>query len=187
MTKTRFMIAAALLVGTVGAAEARDIRATLPVEYSAGLRDHVRLAEQFQTMRTGQRVELDLQLDLEAGAERVASLGPIVGKGRTLRRTIEIGDETTGRVQEAPCLTDANAATHYTKQHSFRLKLFENFEHVTLRVFPGDKADFPANDASCTYAEDAPGKKRFHVRGRYMAIVNQTPRGVVVQLRPMDR
>jgi hypothetical protein len=183
----RLIPVAAALIALAGAAQARDIRFTLPVEYSAGSRDHVRLAEQFQTMRTGQRVDLDLQLDLEAGAERVASLGAISGKGRSLRRTIEIGDETTGRVAEAPCLTDINAATHYTKQHSFRFRLFENFEHVTLRVYPGDKADFPANDASCAFAEDAPGKRRFALRGRYLAIVNQTPRGVVVQLRPVER
>jgi hypothetical protein len=176
---------AAALVGAVMPAEARVIRTTVPVEYSAANRDHVRLAEQLQTLRTGARVELDLQLDLEAGAERVASLGPAVGKGRALRRSIEIGDEAGARIQEVTCLTDLNAPLNYTRQNYFRLKLFENFDHVVFKVYPGDKADFPMNDAACVFADDAPGKKRFHLRGRYQAIVNQTLRGVVVQLRPV--
>jgi hypothetical protein len=179
------MIAGAAMLGATRPVEARQLRAAVPVEYSAANRDHVRLAEQLQTLRTGARLDLDLQLDLEAGAERVASLGVAGGKGRALRRSIEIGDEAGARIQEVTCLTDLNAPLNYTKQNYFRLKLFENFDHVVFKIYPGDKADFPANDVACVFAEDAPGKKRFHLRGRFQTIVNQTPKGVIVQMRPV--
>jgi hypothetical protein len=165
------------------AADARPLRGSLPLEYNAANRDHVRLAEQSQAIRNGQRLDLDLQFELEAGPERVASAGP--ARGRPLRRAIEIGDEASQRMQEIICLTDVNAALNYTKQNYFRLKLFENFEHVTFKVYPGDKADFPRNDASCVHDQSAPGRKMFHLRGRFEAIVNPTPRGMVVQLRPV--
>jgi hypothetical protein len=157
----------------------------MPVEYQAANRDHVRLAEQMQAMRTGARVNLDMLLDIEVGAERVAALNGAGQRGRPLRRVVEIGDEASQRLAEVICLTDANAPLNYTKQHYFRFKLFENFEHVTLKVYPGDKADFPANDAACVFADDAPGKRRFHLQGRYQAIVNRTAKGMVVQLRPI--
>jgi hypothetical protein len=177
--------AAAILGATLAPppAEARTIRATLPLEYNAANREHVKLAEQMQTLRTGQRIQLDLSLELEAGPERVAALGGV--KGRPLRRAIEIGDEASPRLQEVVCLTDLNAPLNYTKQNYFRLKLFENFEHVSLKLYPGDKADFPRNDAACVYAEAAPGKRAFHLRGRFEVIVNPSPKGTVVQLRPI--
>jgi hypothetical protein len=189
MKTTTFAFAAAFAGAIAGAAalpgtaEARSIRALLTLEYNAANRDHIRMAEQLQTMRTGQRVELDLRLEVEAAPERVASLGAT--KGRPLRRSIEIGDEASARLQEVICLTDINAPLNYTKQNYFRMKLFENFEHITLKVYPGDKADFPRNDAACVFEEAAPGKKAFHLRGRYEAIINPTPKGTVVQLRPV--
>jgi hypothetical protein len=178
-------LAAGLVCGlalNATAAEARSVRAAMPVEYNAASRDHVKLAEQFQTIRDGQRVELDLRLELEAGPERVAAVGP--ARGKALRRSIEIGDEMSQRLQEVVCLTDINAPLNYTKQNYLRMRLFENFEHVTLKVYLGDKADFPRNDAACVYDAEAPGKKMFRLRGRFEAIVHPTQRGMVVQLRP---
>jgi hypothetical protein len=177
------ILAAASAIALPVAAEARTVKGQLALDYNASDKDHIRMAEIMQKLRTGQRVDLDLRLEVEAGPERVAAVGPT--RGRPLRRVIEIGDEASQKLQEVICLTDANAPLNYTKQNYFRMKLFENFEHVTLKVYPGDKADFPRNDAACVHEPDAPGKKAFHLRGRFEAIVNPTPRGMVVQLRPV--
>jgi di/tricarboxylate transporter len=56
---------------------------------------------------------------------------------------------------------------------------------ATALIIPSTSWQGRANDAACVFAEDAPGKKRFHLRGRYQVIVNQTPKGVIVQLRPV--
>lgn len=152
----------------------------VPVEYQASDQGHAKLVAKFRDIRNLSRVSLDISFDLDAG--------PMNGTARAkvLKRTVQFGTDTTPRLEELPCLTDRSYDLNYTGQHYFSLKLFENYDYVRLRIYPGDKTQFPANDVSCIHDPNAPGGKRFRIMGKFVAIPVPTQQGVVVQLRPVE-
>jgi hypothetical protein len=152
----------------------------VPVEYQAADKAHAQLVAKFRDIRNLSRVSLDMAFDLDAGALNGG------GRAKVLKRTVQFGTDSAPRVEELPCLTDKSYDLNYTGQHYFTLKLFENYDYVRLRVYPGDKTQFPANDVSCVHDQNAPGGKRFRIMGKFIAITVPTQQGVVLQLRPVE-
>ncbi len=152
----------------------------VPVEYQANDRAHAEFVARFRDIRKLSRIKLDLAFDLDAS---VVNGG---GRPKLLKRTVSYGTDSAARLEEVPCLTDRVFDLNYTGAHYFSLKLFENYDYVRLRIYPGDKTRFPRNDISCVHDAAAPGGKRFRIMGEYVAITVPTPQGVVVQLRPVE-
>lgn len=184
MTKPVFAIAfaAAALATVVPAKADRTTRggAPVPVEYQANEKAHAQLVAKFRDIRNLSRMKLDIAFDLDATATNGG------GRPKVLKRSISYGTDSAPRLEEVPCLTDRVFDLSYTGAHYFSFKLFENYEYVKLRVYPGDKTRFPRNDVSCIHDPAAPGGKRFRVMGEYVAITVPTQQGVLVQLRPID-
>ncbi len=57
--------------------------------------------------------------------------------------------------------------------------------HVAFKVYRGDRPDAPRDDPSRAVARETRAKKIFHLSGRIAAIVKSSPRGALVQLRPV--
>jgi hypothetical protein len=174
-------VASALVPITAAHAErAARGAVAVPVEYQANDRAHAQLVARFRDIRNLSRIKLDLAFDLDATTINGG------GRPKVLKRTISYGTDSAARLEEVPCLTDRVFDLNYTGAHYFSLKLFENYEYVRLRLYPGDKTRFPRNDVSCVHDAAAPGGKRFRIMGEYLAIAVPTQQGIVVQLRPVD-
>ncbi len=152
----------------------------VPVEYQANDKAHAELVARFRDARNLSRIKLDIAFDLDATTVNGGS------RPKILKRTINYGTDSSTRLEEVPCLTDRSFELNYTGAHYFSLKLFENYDYVRLRVYPGDKTRFPKNDVSCVHDVAAPGGKRFRIMGEYVAITVPSQQGVVVQLRPVE-
>jgi hypothetical protein len=166
----------ALALAAAPASASTKLEGVVPVEYQPEEKRLVKMADRLRDLRRGATLAVDLAFDLDAA--------PGNGKSRLLKRDIAFGTDAEGDREELPCLTDEVYDLDYTGAHFFSLKLFENFETIMLRVYPGDKTAFPMNDVACIHAPDAPGTKRFRITGRYIAMPVSTPNGVVLQLRP---
>ncbi|MGL5116671.1 MAG: hypothetical protein ACRC7G_03315 [Beijerinckiaceae bacterium] len=180
-TLTLAALAATLAIATPAEANRGERGTTfpVPVEYQAADKVHAQLVAKFRDIRNLSRLSLDMAFDLDAGATNGA-------RAKVLKRTVQFGTDAAPRIEELPCLTDKSYDLNYTGQHYFTLKLFENYDYVRLRVYPGDKTQFPANDVSCVHDQNAPGGKRFRIMGKFIAITVPTQQGVVVQLRPVE-